>query len=141
MAKKAIVAIGGNSLIKDKDHKTIPDQYAATAETCKHIADMIQQGWDVVITSGNGPQVGFILRRSEIAEDELHPVPLDYCGADTQGAIGYMIERAMYNEFHHRNLNKHVAAVVTQVRVSKDDPAFQEPAKPIGSSLHRLLRK
>ncbi|MHA1135032.1 MAG: carbamate kinase [Candidatus Thorarchaeota archaeon] len=133
MTKKAIVAIGGNSLIKDKDHKTIPDQYTATTETCKHIADMIQQGWDVVITSGNGPQVGFILRRSEISEGELHPVPLDYCGADTQGAIGYMIERAMYNEFHHRNMDKHVAAVVTQVRVSKDDPAFEDPAKPIGS--------
>lgn len=133
MAKKAIVAIGGNSLIKDKDHKSIPDQYTATAETCKHIADMIQEGWDVVITSGNGPQVGFILRRSEIAEKELHPVPLDYCGADTQGAIGYMIQRAMYNEFHHRNLDKHVASVVTQVRVAKEDPAFEAPAKPIGS--------
>jgi carbamate kinase len=133
MTKKAIVAIGGNSLIKDKDHKTIPDQYAATAETCKHIADMIQQGWDVVITSGNGPQVGFILRRSEIAEGELHPVPLDYCGADTQGAIGYMIERAMYNEFHHRNMDKDTAAIVTQVRVAADDPAFDNPAKPIGS--------
>jgi len=133
MVKKAIIAIGGNSLIKDKDHKTVPDQYAATAETCKHIADMIEEGWDVVITSGNGPQVGFILRRSELAEHELHPVPLDYCGADSQGAIGYMIERAMYNEFHHRNIDKNVAAVVTQVRVSKDDPAFETPAKPIGS--------
>ena len=71
MAKKAIIAIGGNSLIKDKEHKTIPDQYSATAETCKHIADMIQEDWDVVITSGNGPQVGFVLRRSEIAESEL----------------------------------------------------------------------
>ncbi len=133
MAKKAVIAIGGNSLIKDKDHKTIPDQYAATAETCKHIADMIQAGWDVVITSGNGPQVGFILRRSELAEKELHPVPLDYCGADTQGAIGYMIQRALYNEFHHRTMDKNVASVVTQVRVAADDPAFENPAKPIGS--------
>jgi len=133
MAKTAIVAIGGNSLIKDKKHKSVPDQYAATAETCKHIADMIQQGWNVVITSGNGPQVGFILRRSEMAEHELHPVPLDYCGADTQGAIGYMIQRALYNEFHKRNMNRHVASLVTQVRVSKDDPAFENPAKPIGS--------
>ena len=133
MAKTAVIAIGGNSLIKDKDHKTVPDQYAATAETCKHIADMIQQGWNVVITSGNGPQVGFILRRSELAEHELHPVPLDYCGADTQGAIGYMIQRALYNEFHKRGMDKHVASIVTQVRVSKDDPAFQNPNKPIGS--------
>ncbi len=131
--KTAVVAIGGNSLIKDKDHKTVPDQYAATAETCKHIADMIIEGYNVVITSGNGPQVGFILRRSELARHELHEVPLDYCGADTQGAIGYMIQRALYNEFNRRNIDKHVASVVTQVLVSKADPAFQNPAKPIGS--------
>jgi carbamate kinase len=141
MAKKAVIAIGGNSLITDKDHKTVPDQYAATAETCKHIADMIEQGWDVVITSGNGPQVGFILRRSELSEHELHPVPLDYCGADTQGAIGYMIQRALYNEFHKRNIEKNVASVVTQVRVSKDDPAFQKPAKPIGSFMDEKTAK
>jgi carbamate kinase len=141
MTKKAVVAIGGNSLIRDKEHKTIPDQYAATAETCMHIADMIQQGWEVVITSGNGPQVGFILRRSELAEHELHPVPLDYCGADTQGAIGYMIQRAMYNEFHKRNMPKHAVTVVTQVRVSKDDPAFENPAKPIGSFMEEKEAK
>lgn len=133
MAKKAVVAIGGNSLIKDKKHKSIPDQYAATKETCKHIADMIAAGWDVVITSGNGPQVGFILRRSELAAHELHEVPLDYCGADTQGAIGYMIQRAMYNEFIHRGILKSVASVVTQVLVDEEDPAFENPAKPVGS--------
>ena len=133
MAKTAVIAIGGNSLITDKDHKTVPDQYDATQETCKHIADMIQEGWNVVITSGNGPQVGFILRRSELAEHELHPVPLDYCGADTQGAIGYMIQRALYNEFHKRGMDRQAASLVTQVRVSKDDPAFQNPNKPIGS--------
>ena len=133
MVKTAVVAIGGNSLIKDKNHKTVPDQYAATAETCKHIADMILEGYNVVITSGNGPQVGFILRRSELASHELHEVPLDYCGADTQGAIGYMIQRALHNEFAKRNVNKHAASIVTQVLVSKDDPAFKNPAKPIGS--------
>ena len=141
MAKKAVIAIGGNSLITDKNHQTVPDQYAATAETCKHIADMIQQGWDVVITSGNGPQVGFILRRSELSEHELHPVPLDYCGADTQGAIGYMIQRALYNEFHARNMTKYVASIVTQVRVSKDDPAFITPTKPIGSFMDEKTAK
>lgn len=141
MTKKAVVAIGGNSLIRDKEHKTIPDQYAATAETCRHIADMISQGWEVVITSGNGPQVGFILRRSELAEKELHPVPLDYCGADTQGAIGYMIQRAMYNEFQKRNMLKTAASIVTQVRVSKDDPAFENPAKPIGSFMDEKTAK
>ncbi len=133
MNNRAVIAIGGNSLIKDKDHQTIPDQYRALAETCVHIADMIQQGYEVVITSGNGPQVGFILRRSELARSELHEVPLDYCGADTQGAIGYMIEQALYNEFHKRGIDKQVVSVVTQVRVAEDDPAFKNPDKPIGS--------
>ncbi|TXT55375.1 MAG: Carbamate kinase [Candidatus Thorarchaeota archaeon] len=133
MADKAVVAIGGNSLIRSKEKRTIPDQYEAAAETCRHIADMILQGFDVVITSGNGPQVGFILRRSEIASSELHEVPLDYCGADTQGAIGYMIERALYNEFNRRGIDKDVASIVTQVLVDADDPAFENPTKPIGA--------
>jgi carbamate kinase len=141
MARKAVVAIGGNSLIKDKNHRTVPDQYDAAAETCKHIADMIEQGWNVVITSGNGPQVGFILRRSELASHELHEVPLDYCGADTQGAIGYMIQRAMYNEFNQRNMNKSVATVVTQTLVDKKDPAFENPAKPVGSFMEEKEAK
>jgi carbamate kinase len=131
--KIAVVAVGGNSLIKDKHHQTIPDQYAAAAETIAHIVGMIAAGWDVVITHGNGPQVGFILRRAELALDELHPVPLDYCGADTQGAIGYMFQQALYNEFRKRGLVKQAATVVTQVRVDRDDPAFQAPSKPIGS--------
>lgn len=131
--KVAVVAIGGNSLIKDKDHQTVPDQYAAAAETCHHIAGMIEHGWDVVITHGNGPQVGFILRRSELARHELHEVPLDSCGADTQGAIGYMLQRALYNEFRRRGIEKCAATVVTQVLVDRDDPAFRNPTKPIGS--------
>ncbi len=129
----AVVAVGGNSLIKDKDHQTVADQYTAGAESMHHIADMIAQGWEVVVTHGNGPQVGFILRRSEIASHELHEVPLDYCGADSQGAIGYMFARALSNEFKNRKMDKKVAAVVTQTVVSKDDPAFQNPSKPIGS--------
>jgi carbamate kinase len=131
--KVAIVAVGGNSLILDKDHKTIPDQYAAAAQTMSHIVGMIQSGWNVVITHGNGPQVGFILRRSELALHELHPVPLDYCGADTQGAIGYMFQQALYNEFRQRGIDKQAATVVTQVLVARDDPAFMNPTKPIGS--------
>lgn len=131
--KLAIVAVGGNSLIKDKAHKTIPDQYAATAETTVHIAGMIEAGWDVVITHGNGPQVGFILRRAELALHELHPVPLDFCGADTQGAIGYMFQMALYNEFKRRGMQKQAVTVVTKVLVDREDPAFQTPTKPIGS--------
>lgn len=129
----AVVAVGGNSLIKDKDHQTIPDQYAAAAESMGHIAGMIQAGWEVVITHGNGPQVGFILRRSELSRHELHEVPLDYCGADSQGAIGYMFQQALYNEFRQRGIEKQAATVVTQVLVSAEDPAFKHPTKPIGS--------
>jgi carbamate kinase len=132
MAKVAVVAIGGNSLIKDKEHRTVPDQFDATRETCVHIAGMIEQGWDVVITHGNGPQVGFILLRSELASNVLHTVPLDSCGADTQGAIGYMIQQCLYNEFDKREMKKQAATVVTQVVVGRDDPAFQNPSKPIG---------
>jgi carbamate kinase len=131
--KVAVVAVGGNSLIKDKEHKTIPDQYQAGAESMQHIAGMIEQGWDVIVTHGNGPQVGFILRRAELSLHELHPVPLDYCGADTQGAIGYMFQRALHGEFQKRAMDKTAATVVTQVLVDKDDPAFQNPSKPIGA--------
>lgn len=141
VAKKAVIAIGGNSLIKDKQHQTVPDQYIAMAETCKHIADMIQEGWDVVVTSGNGPQVGFILRRSELSKRELHEVPLDSCGADTQGAIGYMVQKALNNEFRRRNMEKDVVSVVTLVRVDSEDPAFKNPDKPIGSFLDEKTAK
>jgi carbamate kinase len=133
MSRLAVVAVGGNSLIKDKDHQTIPDQYAAGAESMAHIAGMIQAGWEVVITHGNGPQVGFILRRAELALHELHPVPLDFCGADTQGAIGYMFQQALHNEFREREIRKAAVTVVTQVLVDQEDPAFQKPSKPIGS--------
>ncbi len=133
MSKLAVVAIGGNSLIKDEAHKTVPDQFAAVRETVVHIAEMIEQGWDVVITHGNGPQVGFILLRSEYSRSVLHPVPLDSCGADTQGAIGYMIQQALHNECIRRNIRRQCVAVVTQVLVDSNDPAIQHPSKPIGS--------
>ena len=131
--KVAVIAIGGNSLIKDKYHQTVRDQYIAAKETCDHIVSMIKDGWNVVIAHGNGPQVGFILRRSELAAHELHEIPLDVCGADTQGAIGYALQQNLYNEFRELGLNKHAVTVVTQVEVSADDPAFQNPSKPIGS--------
>ena len=129
----AIVAVGGNALIKDNQHKSVQDQFAAAVDTMAHIADMIAEGWNVVVTHGNGPQVGFILRRSELAAHELHEVPLDYCGADTQGSIGYMFQQALYNEFRQRNMSKSAVTVVTQTIVDRNDPAFQNPTKPIGS--------
>ncbi len=135
MAKQgiAVVAVGGNALIKDKAHQTVQDQYECAKDTMSHIVDMIEKGWDVAISHGNGPQVGFILRRSELSKDELHEVPLDYCGADTQGAIGYMFQKALRNEFKRRGIEKVAATVVTQTLVDKNDPAFENPTKPIGS--------
>ena len=133
--KLAVVAIGGNSLIKDEAHKTVKDQYQEAKQTCVHIADMIEQGWDIAIGHGNGPQVGFILRRSDIAVKVagMHPVPLDACVADSQGAIGYALQQNLNNEFYRRRMKKRVATVITQVLVDKDDPAFANPTKPIGS--------
>ncbi len=131
--KSAVVAIGGNSLIKDKQHQSVRDQYIAAGETCWHVASMIKDGWDVAIGHGNGPQVGFILRRSELAAGELHEVPLDVCGADSQGAIGYALAQNLENDFRRLDIDRHAVAVVTQVEVSADDPAFRQPSKPIGS--------
>ena len=143
MVKKgvAVVAVGGNSLIKDEQHKTIPDQYEAGRESMRHIVDMIEQGWEVVVTHGNGPQVGFILRRSELSIKELHPVSLDFCGADSQGSIGYMFAMALDNEFKDRGMKKQCAAVVTQTIVDRKDKAFQNPSKPIGSFMDEKTAK
>jgi carbamate kinase len=135
MSKKvAVVAIGGNSLIKDKQHQSVEDQYQAAKETTQHIADMIEEGWDVAIGHGNGPQVGFILRRSEIAHkvEGMHEIPLDVCGADSQGAIGYALQQTLQNELYQRNIQKPCATVITQVLVDKEDSAFKNPSKPIG---------
>jgi carbamate kinase len=129
----AVVAIGGNSLIKDSAHQSLPDQKAAVRETAIHIAEMVVQGWNVVITHGNGPQVGFILLRSELARHVLHhTLPLDVAGADSQGGIGYMIQQALGNEFRRRGLSKQTVTLVTQTLVDPADPALQHPSKPIG---------
>lgn len=139
--KVAVVAVGGNALVKDKNRQTIDDQYEAAFETMGHIAEMIKAGWNVIISHGNGPQVGFILRRSELAAHELHPVSLDYCGADTQGAIGYMFQRALNNHFERLGMDKYAATVVTMVEVDSHDPAFENPTKPIGSFLDEETAK
>jgi carbamate kinase len=133
--KIAVIAIGGNSLVKDKARQSIQDQYQAMKETSQHIADMISDGWTVAVGHGNGPQVGFVLRRSEIAYkvEGVHEVPLDVCGADTQGATGYGLQQNLYNEFLLRGIKKPVTTVITQVEVDRKDPAFQNPVKPIGS--------
>ena len=143
MTKLAVVAIGGNSLIKDNKHVTVEDQEGALRETAMHLADMVEAGWDLAIGHGNGPQVGFILRRSEVAAkfEGMHEVPLDVCGADSQGAIGYELQQALQNEYRRRGIKKSAATVVTQVLVDKNDPAFQNPTKPIGSFMDKAEAK
>ena len=131
----AVVAVGGNSLIIDKDHQSIPDQYNAAAMTARSIADMVQGGWNIVLTHGNGPQIGFILRRSELSIHEVSPVPMDYAGADIQGAVGYMFLKALRNVFKRHRIRREPACVVTQTLVDLKDPAFANPTTPIGSHM------
>jgi len=141
--KIAVVAIGGNSLIKDSKHQTVEDQYEAAKETTSYIADMIEAGWDIAITHGNGPQVGFILRRSEIAHkvEGMHEIPLEVCGADSQGAIGYALQQSLQNHLYRRGVRKNVATIITQVLVDLKDPAFKNPTKPIGGFMQEVEAK
>jgi len=131
----AVVAVGGNALIRDEGHRSIADQYDTARETVRYVVDMIEAGWRLVFTHGSGPQMGFILRRSELALHEVIPVPMDYAGADLQGALGYMFVKALRNEFRRRGLRREAVAVVTQVLVDAADPAFKDPSKPIGSPM------
>lgn len=136
VGKLAVVAIGGNSLITDPKQPEVHNQWDAVNETCKHIAQMIAEGWAVVVTHGNGPQVGFILRRSELAAKEVHTVPLDLIVADTQGSIGYMLQQSLDNALRKHGINRTITTVVTQVQVDPHDPAFQKPTKPIGGFMN-----
>ncbi len=137
MSKIAVIAVGGNALASEGGGTSIPDQAEAAARTARFIVDIAEAGWKVVLTHGNGPQVGYILRRSEIARGEVPIVPMDYATADTQGAIGVMFQRSFLNELHRRKSSKQVATVVTQVEVNGADPAFSNPTKPIGSMMDK----
>jgi len=133
MSKTAVIAVGGNSLIKEKNKISMDNQLEAVRETCSYVAGMIEKGWNVIITHGNGPQIGFLLRRAEIAAQELPMIPLDIIGADTQGAIGYMIQQSLNYELQKKGINRQCITVITQVKVDGNDPAFKNPTKPIGS--------
>jgi len=137
----AVVAIGGNALIRDRTHESILDQYEMVQGLAADIATMIEGGWNVVVTHGNGPQVGYILRRSELSIAEVPPVPMDYAGADIQGAVGYMFVKALGNEFRRRGIDRQPVALVTQTLVDRDDPAFAMPTKPIGSHMAEARAK
>lgn len=130
--KLAVVAVGGNSLVKDIKKPTLQNQMEAVRETCHPIADLIEAGWQVVITHGNGPQVGFLMRRSELAQAELPLIPMEILVADTQGGIGYQIQQSLMNEFKRRGIRRKIATVITQVLIDENDPAFLDPTKPIG---------
>lgn len=137
----AVIAFGGNALVRDADHQSIPDQYVTVTETAAAIVDMIEAGWRVVVTHGNGPQVGYILRRSELALHEVAAVPLDYAVGDTQGAIGYMFSKALHNELLRRDMPRPVVSVVTQTVVNPDDPAFSRPTKPVGGFMDEAVAR
>ncbi len=128
----AVIAIGGNSLITDAEHMSVVDQYRAAGETAQHIAPILDEGYRVLVTHGNGPQVGFVLLRSELAKEMLHQVPLANCVADTQGSIGMQIAQSLQNEFLQQGKDQTVVAIVTQVIVDPEDPSFKKPSKPIG---------
>ncbi|RME76820.1 MAG: carbamate kinase [Planctomycetota bacterium] len=132
MSLITIVAIGGNALVDPKRPPTVENQNRITEMAVKPIADLIEKGEQILLVHGNGPQVGFLALRSTLARDKIHEVPLDALVADTQGSLGYMIERCLRNELQKRRIHKEVVTVVTEIRVDPKDPAFQNPTKPIG---------
>lgn len=127
-----VVALGGNAIIPVGGEGTIEEQRNLTNDSMKQVANLIASGRRVVLTHGNGPIVGNIVERNEAVKDRIPPMPLDVCGADSQGGIGYMIQQSLRNELEARGLDARVVAIVSQVIVSRNDPAFKNPTKPIG---------
>lgn len=134
MKKLAVVAFGGNALLRGNEIGTIEQQEKNAYDTCKKILGLLKQDFNLIITHGNGPQVGNILLRNDAGYDKfkIPKMPLDICVADSQGGIGYMIERMMRNVLTEEKIKKNVVSLITQVLVDRDDPAFNEPTKPIG---------
>jgi len=132
MKKKAVIALGGNALIKKGQKGTIYEQFANTRRSAKSIVKMIKEGWDVVITHGNGPQVGAILLQNKVAKDLTPAMPLGICVAESEGLIGYMIQQCLSNALKKEQIEKPVIALITQVIVDQDDPSLSHPTKPIG---------
>ena len=132
MKKRAVIALGGNALIKPKQKGTIYEQFANTRETSKSIVKMIEAGWDIVITHGNGPQVGAILIQNEMAKHVVPSMPLGICVAESEGLIGYMIQQCLSNALKKANIDKPVVALITQVLIDENDSAFNNPSKPVG---------
>ncbi len=135
--KTVVIALGGNAISMPQSVGTIPDQFGATRATCPHIVRVIERGYNIILTHGNGPQIGNVLRRVERARDVIYPLPLDICVADTIGGMGYMIQQCMENALFRQNLRRTIITVITQMVVAADDPAFQNPTKPIGPFMTR----
>jgi len=127
-----LIAIGGNSLTRENQIGTIAEQFSNTRETSRYLVEIVKAGWDLVLTHGNGPQVGAKLRRVELAADQVYELPLGILDADTQGGIGYMIQQVLGNQLKLQGLNKTIVSLVTQVEVHPDDPDLIHPSKPIG---------
>ncbi len=130
--KTALVALGGNTLVRPEDEGTAEQQFEMMEKTCDKLAEMIKQGYDLVLTHGNGPQVGDILLQNEMAADSVPAMPLDICGAQSQGQIGYMFQQTLKNKLKEIGIERNISSIVTQVEVDEDDPAFEEPSKFIG---------
>ncbi len=130
--KLVVIALGGNALLQRTQKGTFEDQYVNVEKTAKKIADLVEHGYKVVLTHGNGPQVGATLLRHDAAKNMVPPFPLDACGAETQGFIGYMIQQALRNELKSRGIDKYVVTIITRTVVDRHDPAFERPTKPIG---------
>jgi len=132
MKKTMILALGGNMIKKAREKGTFEEQYKNVNESCEQIVKIIKQGWNVIITTGNGPQVGNLLLQQESSKDEIPPMPLDVCGALSQGEIGYLVQQILRNKLKRNKIDKKVVTVITQVLVDKNDPEFSNPSKPIG---------
>ena len=132
MKKRAVIALGGNALIKKGQKGTIYEQFANTRESCRSIVQMVKDGWDVVITHGNGPQVGALVLQNQIAKDITPEMPLGICVAESEGLIGYMVQQCLSNALKREQIDKAVIALITQVIVNPNDPSLSNPTKPIG---------
>lgn len=132
MTQRAIIALGGNALIKKGQEGTIYEQFANTRSFSSHITKMIKEGWEIVLTHGNGPQVGSILLQNNCARELTPPMPLGICDAESQGLIGYMIQQCLKNKLLKEHIEKDVVSIITQSLVDNNDPALSNPTKPVG---------
>lgn len=132
MQKTAVIAIGGNAIIQEGQRGTIEEQFANVMKSCDPILDLVEEGYRVVLTHGNGPQVGNSMIRGEAAKELTPSYSMDACGAETQGLLGYIIKQSLMNKMKERGIDRKIAAIVTQVRVDAEDPRFKNPTKPVG---------